>query len=97
MKNSIHISALLEQPVLLQEMVERLATCRSDIGYCNEIMPDGWQAIETSSTEAYVNGSVEIWINELEGNRLPFTTSFFFTCAHTKNDGYKLKWISSLS
>ena len=97
MKNSIHITASLEQPELLQEMVERLATRRTDIGYCNEKMPGEWEAIETSSTEAYVTGSMEIWCNEKEGNSHPFTTCFFFTCAHAKNGDYKLKWISSLS
>ena len=97
MNHSYSITAMLDQPGMLQEMVERLATRRYDIGYIDEIVPPGWEAIETSSTESYANGTMEIYSKENEVIRVPFITRFYFTCAHSKTNSYKLNWILSLS
>ncbi len=97
MKQLLHITASVNQPGLLKDMIEKLASRRYEIGYSNERMPEGWQAIETASAEIYVNGAVEFMFNEKETIRMPFITSFLFSCAHTKNDPYKLNWSISLS
>lgn len=97
MNKALHITASFDQPVLLENMIEKLAYRRYDIGYCKEKMPKGWQADETSSIEAYVSGNVEFNYNEKEKIRMPFITSFLFTCTHGKKEPYALNWSLSLS
>jgi predicted secreted acid phosphatase len=97
MKKALHISAALDQPELLENMVEKLAYRRYEMGYGKEKMPKGWEADETSSTEAYVSGTVEFSYNEDEKIRMPFITCFLFTCAHGNKEPYKLNWSMSLS
>jgi len=58
MNNFTNITATLDQPDLLENLVEKLATRRYDIGYSNETVPQNWEAVETSSTETYVSGTL---------------------------------------
>ncbi len=101
MKTHLHISANFDQPDLVQNMVERLAYRRYDLGYGNEKMPAGLKALETSSTETYVSGMIELDFNETEHTvehiNMPFITCFLFTCIKGKSDPYQLIWSSSLS
>jgi hypothetical protein len=97
MKKVLQISAALDQPRLLEAIIEKLAHRRYDIGYSKEKMPKGYEADETSSTEAYVSGTVEFNYNGNEKIRMPFITCFLFTCAHGKQEPYKLNWSMSLS
>ncbi len=98
MKQNLHISATFDEPEFVQNLVERLAYRRYDIGYSNEKMPPGFKALETSSTETYVSGTVSI---ETEGAsekiNMPFITAFLFTCIKGKSDPYQLIWSASLS
>jgi hypothetical protein len=96
MKKNLRIKALFDKPLLVEDMVEKLACRRYDIGYGKQKMPRGWNADETSSTEAYVNGSVEL---KWDGKQIvmPFTTTFLFTCTHGNKEPYKLNWSVSLS
>jgi hypothetical protein len=96
MNKTLHISTTLDQPGLLENMVEKLAYRRYDIGYINEKMPVNQRALETSSTETYVSGTVAIECND-ENINMPFITGFLFTCIKEKNDPYKLTWSTSLS
>lgn len=96
MKNSLHITAIFDQPGFLESLVEKLADRRYDIGYSNAIVPEDSEAIETSSTETYTSGTVAID----EGDELinmPFITRFLFTCTKNENEPYKLAWSASLS
>ena len=96
MKKTINISTTFDQPGLLEELVEKLACRRYDIGYADEKMPVDFEALETSSTETYASGTVAL--NELDENiNMPFITSFLFTCIKGHNNPYKLTWASSLS
>ena len=96
MKQSLHITATIDQPVFLEHMIEKLAYRRYDLGYGKQIMPDNREALETSTTEAFISGSMEIdTVNE--HIYMPFITSFLFTCIKGKDDKYKLEWTSSLS
>jgi hypothetical protein len=97
MKKNLHISAAFDQPELVQNLVERLAYRRYDLGYGNERMPKGWKALETSSTEAYVSGTLAIDTNRDEHINMPFITCFNFTCIKGPSDPYQLIWSSSLN
>jgi hypothetical protein len=96
MKKSLHISTSLDQQVLLENMVEKLACRHYDIGYGKEKMPRNFEALETSSAETYVSGTVAL-SDQDENINMPFITSFLFTCIKGKNDLYKLTWCTSLS
>ena len=97
MKRHLHISAFLDEPEFVQNLVERLAYRRNEIGYGNQAMPKGLKAIETSSTETYVSGTMAIDTGNDETINMPFITSFLFTCIKGKSDPYQLIWSSSLS
>ena len=97
MNNSLHISASFDQPQLLENMVEKLAYRHCDIGYSKEKVPQGWEANETSSVELYVSGNVEFEFSEEEKIRIPFITSFLFTCSRGEKEPYSLSWSMSLS
>ena len=98
MKQTLHISAAFDQPEFIQNLVERLAYRRYELGYSNEKVPLGLNSLETSSTETYVSGTMAI---DFEDGQLPinmpFITCFLFTCIKGKTDPYQLIWSSSLS
>jgi hypothetical protein len=96
MNKSITISTTLDQPGLLEDMIEKLAYRRYDVGYGKELVPRGQTALETSSTETYLSGSVALEDSD-EIIHMPFITSFLFTCIKGKNESYKLAWSTSLS
>lgn len=97
MKQNLHISAFFDEPEFVQNLVERLAYRRNELGYGNEAMPRGLKAIETSSTETYVSGTMAIDTGNDEHIRMPFITSFLFTCIKGKTEPYQLIWSSSLN
>ena len=105
MKQTLHISAAFDEPEFVQNLVERLAYRRYELGYGNEKMPAGLKALETSSTETYVSGTMAIDFvqqNSFEENgeeriNMPFITCFLFTCIKGKTDPYQLIWSSSLN
>lgn len=102
MKKLLHISAAFDQPEFLQTLVERLAYRRYELGYGNEKMPPGFKALETSTTETYVSGTMAIYFpvdseTGKERINMPFITSFMFTCIKGKTDPYQLIWSSSLN
>ena len=97
MKKTLQISARIDQPEFLQNLVERLAYRRYDIGYGLEKMPEGQVALETSTNETYVSGTVTIDDTTEPRIEMPFITCFMFTCVKGKSDPYQLIWSSSLS
>jgi hypothetical protein len=97
MKNSsIGIAANLVEAGMLKNLVEKLACSRNDIGYSFEKMQAGWQAIETSSIEAYVSVDTNL-STETDSISLNSITSFLFTCIKAKRQDYSLTWVNSLS
>jgi len=96
MKNSLHITAIFDQPGFLETLVEKLADRRYDIGYSKTTVPEDSEAIETSSTETYTSGTVGIDDND-ELINMPFITRFLFTCTKEEDGPYKLAWSASLS
>lgn len=100
MNKSLHIIATLNEPELLESLVEKLAGRLHNIGYSHEVVQKDWQTLETSSTEAYVSGTLSfsgIKNNDDAPFNMPFITSMLFTCVKSKEDGYHLLWSSSLS
>ena len=93
---SILISAHLEEPNLLQLLIETLAEGHCDFGYDKKKVQVGWQAIEPSSVETFVSGSI-IVSDENDLISIPFVTCFLFSCIKTKQGPYTLAWSSSLS
>lgn len=96
MNNLLHINTTLDQPDLLESLVEKLAYRRRDIGYGSQLVPRHLRAVETSSTETFISGTIEIADG---GNdiHLPYITKFFFTCTKANPGTYRLRWESSLS
>lgn len=90
------ISTKIHKPGLLKNLVEKLAERKSDIGYCLEKVQTGWLSVDTSSTEVFVSGDLNI-STETEQIYSSFLTNFFFTCTKYKGHTYKLSWINSLS
>lgn len=101
MKKNLHISATFDQPELVQNLVERLAYRRYELGFSKEKMPRGLKAIETSSTETYVTGTMAIDFPTDGGPderiNMPFITCFMFTCIKGKTEPYQLIWSSSFN
>lgn len=97
MKQNLHISAHFDQPEFVQNLVEQLAYRRYDLGYGLEKVPHGLKALETSSTETYVSGTLAIDAAGNDPVNMPFITCFLFTCVKGKKDPYQLIWSSSLN
>jgi len=100
MNRVLNITAILDQPELLENLVEKLDSRRYDIGYSREIVPQDWQAVETSSTETYISGTLAFsgLMNDDDVSiNIPFITSMLFTCIKGTEDDYRLLWSSSLS
>jgi hypothetical protein len=95
MKHPMHITANVDAPDLLQNMIEKLAYRHFEIGYGKLKMPKGFRALETSSTEAYVSGHIVFNVSKFERLNIPFITSFIFTCIKGDKDPYHLMWSSS--
>ena len=100
MNNLLNITAILDDRSLLENLVEKLATRRYDVGYSNELVPKDWRAVEVSSTEAYASGTLSL-SGSLDDDdasmNIPFITSMVFTCIKGKDESYRLLWSSSMS
>ena|ERR1700733_13406393 len=94
--SSVAVIASLLEIRLLKNLVENLANRRSDLGYSKEKLQEGWEAVETSSIEAYVSGNIKM-SDKSEELDLPFNTCFMFSCTKPNNGVYDLAWCSSLS
>ena len=97
MKKTLQISVRIDEPEFLQNLVERLAYRRQDLGFGKEPMPSGHKALETSTNETYVSGTVSIDMDDASHIDMPFITCFMFTCVKGKAEPYQLIWSSSLS
>ena len=97
MKNFLQITASFDKPELLENMVKQLAVKHNDIGYGNAHVPGLWKALETSTIESYVSGTIEINMGIENPIRMPFTSCFLFTCTKERLKEYKLNWSISLS
>ena len=93
---AIAIIATLEEPDLLQILVEKLAECNADIGYCLKQVQPGWKAIDTSSIEVLASVGLH-FSDKKDSTNTSFVTSFLFTCIKPTKGKYNLTWSHSLS
>jgi len=96
MKQILHIEADFDKPELLKSMVEKLVMRRNESNNPFTVSPLHHKALETSSTEAYVCGSVSLNDDETV-IKMPFDSSFIFTCTKGSNNLYEVTWSMSLS
>ena len=94
--NGAAIIATLEDPDLLQILVEKLAECNVDIGYCLQQVQPGWKAIDTSSIEVLASVGLH-FSDKKDSTNTSFVTSFLFTCIKPAEGKYDLTWSHSLS
>ena len=95
MNNQLNISAILDEPVLLTQIVEDIASCGSDNKkWGREIIHPEWKTIATASTEVYVSGTIGLMAdNSYQPICMPFTSNFIFTCIQEKKKGeFQLTW-----
>lgn len=100
MKKNLHITTTVDQPELLENLVEKLAGRPYNIYNRKTSLPDKRKIAETSSTESYLSGTMVL--NDLAGNEetrinMPFITSFLFTCIKEETNSCKIAWSVSLS
>jgi hypothetical protein len=96
MKQQIHIEADFDKPELLKSMVEKLVTRHTEKNSVRRISPLKHESLDTSSTEAYVSGTISM----SEGSsdlKIHFDSSFLFTCIKRNNSLYEVTWSVSLS
>ena len=97
MKQKLHLTASVENPDVLESIVEQLATRRYHRYYVATEVPKTFQAMETSSVESYISGMIDIEGNNMVPMHVPFISSFLFSCTKEKNHPYELRWCVSLS
>ena len=96
MKKTLRIKATIDEEAFLEDMVEKLALRHNYTGINKGKKLGINDALETSSTETYVSGTMAIETRDQQIN-MPFITSFLFTCIKESQDTYNLEWGISMS
>jgi len=96
MKKLLTIITKVDQPEFIENLVERLACNHADMGYGSGKQTGEWKPVETSSTEIYLGGTVELMMEDEQLN-IPYVTNFIFTCIKRKDGCYKLELGCSLN
>ena len=96
MKKALRIKATIDEEAFLEDMVEKLALRHNYTGINKGKKSGINDALETSSTETYVSGTMAIETKDQQIN-MPFITSFLFTCIKECKDTYSLEWGMSMS
>ena len=89
----IAITANVEEPCMLQVLVETLAESKPNLPNIRK-MHRGWKVLASSSIEARISGGLNL--SDRKTIEIPFVTCFLFTCIKTRGK-YELKWSNSLS
>ncbi len=97
MKKGLHLTTSIDQPEVMENIIEKLATRRYDGGYGKVPVPITLQALDSSSVEIHISGNIEFDYNETQRIRIPYITCFLFSCKKEKSSDYELCWSSSLS
>ena len=93
-RSQIDIIANVEDPCILQLLVETLAESKPNPLFRIRRIHRGWKVLESSSIEARVSGGINF--SQEKNADIPFVTCFVFTCTKGKAK-YELKWSNSLS
>lgn len=97
MKKDLHLTASVDDPGALENIIEQLAARRYDPGCTNVALPAPLQAIDTSSVEIYMSVRIEFDYNKTQRVRIPYAAPFLCSCTKEKNNPYGLMWSISLS
>ncbi len=100
MKKEFHISTWVNEPALLENLVEQLATQPIRRYRPAEKLTTDLKSVETASTHTYVSGTLQM--EQGDGREAillkpSFVTQFYFTCLRESEDEYRLQWAVSLS
>lgn len=90
------VTACIDELMFLEELVKHLADARSAKPGKNLQLEPGWETIESSSLEVYVTGNMIVSDMD-DSSRIPYTTSFLFTCIKERSSGYVLSGCFSMS
>jgi len=90
------VTACIDELMFLEELVKHLADARSTRSRKKIQLEPGWEPIESSSLEVYVTGNM-IVSDGVGPMRIPYTTSFLFTCTKETRGAYTLSGCFSLS
>lgn len=90
------VTACIDELMFLEELVKHLADARSTKSRKNLQLEPGWETIESSSLEVYVTGNM-IVSDDTGSSRVPYSTSFLFTCIKENTSGYILSGCFSMS
>ncbi len=97
MKKDLHLTASVDHPEMMENIIEKLATRHYDTRHTTKMPAPYWSPVHTSSVESYISGRVEFDYNETQRIRIPYITSFLFSCTTRKKNEYELSWSISLS
>ena len=102
MNNSTYITTVFSKLDLPDVLLETIAKHRVDLRPSEIIIPDILETIDTSSSETYTTGNVEVIFvsDDLEDFgyiNVPVITPFLFTCTKGSKDEFDLDWSTSLS
>jgi hypothetical protein len=93
-RSQTDIIANVEDPCILQLLVETLAESKPNLPFRAKRVHRGWKVLDSSSIEARVSGGINF--SDEKAVDIPFVTCFLFTCIKGKGK-YELKWSNSLS
>jgi len=94
-RSKMMIGANVEDPALLQLLVETLAECNPGFINSYKKVQRGWRSIKTSTIQTRVSGSIS-FISK-KNKKISYATCFVFTCTKEMKKKYDLTWSSSLS
>src|ERR1043165_10000164 len=86
---AILVTAFIEEPDILQILVEKLAEYNYGIDNSLKQIPSDCQRIEISSIEAMVSGRM-IMSSEDGLTEIPFVTAFLFTCTKSAKNQHNV-------
>lgn len=94
-RSKLMIDANVEDPSLLQLLVETLAECNPGFNNSYKKVQRGWRSIKTSTIQTRVHGDITFVAKKKK--HITYATCFVFTCTKQLKGKYDLTWSSSLS
>jgi hypothetical protein len=90
------VTATFDALMFLEGLVKYLARNRNDISHRIEFTHPGWAAVDSSSVETFVGGSLQVTDRGIPTKTI-FGSSFLFTCTRGYDGEFQVTWSNSLS
>jgi hypothetical protein len=90
------VTATVDAILFLEGLVKYLARNRNDVSHQLKFTHPGWEAVNTSSVETFVGGSLQLTDKDIPV-KTAFGSSFLFTCTRGFDGEFHVMWSSSLS